>query len=151
MNNKLPTFGTTQSPQVALVSHGSGSGAGFGQGHGGGFGSGVGAGLGSGTGGGYGGGVMTVGGGVTAPKVIHSVDPQFSDAARNAKYEGTVSIQLIVDPQGNPQNIHVIRHLGMGLDAKAIEAIRQYKFKPAMFQGHPVPVQMVIDVTFHLD
>ena len=150
MNRSLPNFGMTQSTQVALVSHGSGNGASFGQGHGGGFGSGMGAGVGPGTGGGYG-GVMSVGGGVAAPQVIHSVEPQFSDAARNAKYQGTVSIQLIVDPQGNPQDIHVIRHLGMGLDAKAIEAIRQYKFKPAMYQGHPVPVQMVIDVAFHLD
>ena len=61
-----------------------------------------------------------------------------------------VSIQLIVDSQGNPQDIRVVRHLGMGLDEKAIEAVRQYKFKPAMYQGHPVAVEMVIDVDFHL-
>jgi TonB family protein len=127
-----------------------GGGSGFGQGSGGGIGAGSGGGVGIGSGGGYGGGLMSVGGGVSAPQVIHSVDPEFTDAARQAKYEGAVSIQLIVDRQGNPENIQVVRHLGMGLDEKAIEAVRQYKFRPAMFQGKPVPVQMVINVNFHL-
>ena len=93
---------------------------------------------------------MSVGGGVSAPQVIHSVDPEFTDEARRAKYQGVVSIRLIVDRQGNPQNIHVARHLGMGLDEKAIEAVRQYKFSPAMYQGHAVPVQMEINVNFQL-
>ena len=104
-----------------------------------------------GTGGGYGGGVMSVGGGVAAPRVIHSIVPDFSPEARAAKYQGIVSIQLIVDPEGNPEDIRVVRHLGMGLDEKAVEAVRQYKFKPAMYQGHPVPVQIVVDVNFTLD
>ena len=93
---------------------------------------------------------MSVGGGVSAPVVIHSVDPEFTENARNANYQGTVSIQLIVDAQGNPQNAHVVRHLGMGLDEKAIQAVNQYKFRPAMYQGHAVAVQMIIDVDFHL-
>jgi protein TonB len=151
INNHLPNFGMPTSPQVAMVSQGSGGGGGFGQAGGGGIGVGHGAGVGPGTVGGYGGGIMTVGGGVTAPQLIHSVKPEFSDAATRAKYEGVVSIQLIVDPQGNPQNVHVVKHLGMGLDEKAIEAVQQYKFRPAMYQGHPVPVQMVIDVNFQLD
>ncbi len=93
---------------------------------------------------------MTVGGGVTAPQVIHTVEPEFTDAARQTKYQGIVSIQLIVDPQGNPEDIRIVRHLGMGLDEKAIEAVKQYKFRPSMYQGHPVPVQIFIDVEFHL-
>ncbi|MEO6965931.1 MAG: hypothetical protein ABI076_08555, partial [Acidobacteriaceae bacterium] len=88
MNNKMPVFGDSQSPQVALVSQGGGSGAGFGQGSGGGIGSGHGAGVGPGTVGGYGGGIMSVGGGVTAPQLIHRVKPEFSDAATTAKYQG---------------------------------------------------------------
>lgn len=148
-DNKMPNFGDTQSPQVALASQGGGSGSGFGQGAGGGIGSGRGAGVGRGSVGGYGGGVMSVGGGVIAPQVVHSVEPEFSDAARQTKYQGVVSIRLIVDTQGNPENIQVVHHLGMGLDEKAIEAVRQYKFRPAMYQGHPVPVQIVIDVEFH--
>lgn len=149
--NTMPNLGDTSAPQIALVSQGGGTGGGFGQSKGGGIGSGHGAGVGPGTGGGYGGGVMSVGGGVTAPQVVHRVDPEFSDAARQNKYQGVVSIQLIVDPRGNPVDIRIVRHLGMGLDEKAIAAVRQYKFSPAMFQGHPVPVQIVIDVDFHLN
>jgi TonB family protein len=70
--------------------------------------------------------------------------------ARGANFQGSVSIQLIVDSQGNPQNVRVVRHLGMGLDEKAIEAVRQYRFKPALYEGQPVAVQLVIDVDFHL-
>jgi TonB family protein len=149
-DNKMPNIGVPQSTQIAVAAQGLGSGSGFGQGSGGGIGSGSGNGVGAGSGGGYGGGIMSVGGGVSAPQVIHSVDPEFTDEARREKYQGVVSIQLIVDRQGNPQNIHLARHLGMGLDEKAIEAVRQYKFRPAMYQGHPVAVQMEISVNFQL-
>lgn len=143
-------LGAPDSPQIVLASQGAGSGSGFGHGLGGGIGIGHGAGAGPGSGGGYGGGLMSVGGGVSAPQVIHSVEPEFTAEARQANYEGMVAIQLIVDSQGNPQDIRVTRHLGMGLDQKAIEAVRQYHFRPAMYQGHPVSVQMVIEVDFHL-
>jgi periplasmic protein TonB len=149
-DNKMPNIGMPQSTQIAVAAQGLGSGSGFGQGSGGGIGSGGGNGIGMGGGGGYGGGVMSVGGGVSAPQLIRSVDPEFTDEARRAKYQGSVSIKLIVDRQGNPQDVEVVRHLGMGLDEKAIEAVRQYKFSPAMYQGHPVAVQMVINVNFHL-
>jgi TonB family protein len=149
-DNNLANLGVSQSPQILLVSQGRGSGSGFGQGQGGGIGMGHGSGVGPGTGGGYGGGLMSVGGGVAAPQVIHSVEPEFTQEARLANFQGSVSIKLIVDSQGNPQNVRVTRHLGMGLDEKAMEAVRQYKFKPAMYQGHPVSVQIVMDVDFHL-
>lgn len=148
-SSSLPNIGMQKSPQIAVASQGSGSN-GFGIGMGGGMGSGQGDGAGAGAGGSFGGGVMNVGGGVSAPEVIHSTDPEFTAQARAADLQGTVSIQLIVDPQGYPQDVHVVRHLGMGLDQKAVEAVRQYRFKPAMYQGHPVAVQMVIDVAFHL-
>jgi periplasmic protein TonB len=148
-NNILPNFGVASSPQVALASQGRGSGSGFGQGLGGGIGAGRGSGAGPGIGG-YGGGLMSVGGGVSAPQVIHSVEPEFTDDARKANYQGNASIKLIVDSQGNPQDVRLVSHLGMGLDQKAIEAVNQYKFKPAMYQGHSVSVQIVIDVDFHL-
>jgi TonB family protein len=148
--SSVPSFGISQSPQIAMASQGSGSGSGFGQGSGGGIGMGRGGGAGPGSGGGYGGGLMSVGGGVSAPQVIHSVEPEFTEDARRASYQGGASITLIVDSQGNPQDIRVTRHLGMGLDEKALEAVRQYKFKPAMYQGHPVSVQIVIEVDFHL-
>jgi periplasmic protein TonB len=149
-DNSMPNLGMTQSTQVVMKSQGSGNGSGFGQGGGGGIGAGSGGGIGSGTVGGYGGGVMTVGGGVTAPVVIHRVVPEFTDQARRVKFQGVASIGLIVDAQGNPEDVHVVHPLGLGLDQKAVEAVRQYKFKPAMFQGHPVPVQLVIEVDFHM-
>lgn len=149
-STKLPNLGMSDSPQIALASQGKGGGSGFGAGLGGGIGAGHGLGSGPGSGGGYGGGVMSVGGGVSAPVVIHSVEPEFTSEARAAGFQGSVQIQLIVDSQGTPQNVHVIRHLGMGLDQKAEDAVRQYRFKPAMYQGHPVAVQLIIDVGFHL-
>jgi periplasmic protein TonB len=149
-NNRLPTLGMSQSPQIAMASQGAGSGSGFGQGLGGGIGSGHGGGGSAGSGGGDGGGIMSVGGGVSAPQVIHSVDVEFTDEARQANFQGSASIKLIVDSQGNPQDVRLVNHLGMGLDEKAIAAVRQYKFKPAMYQGHAVSVQIVIDIDFHL-
>jgi TonB family protein len=149
-NPSLPNLGMTASTQVALASQGRGSGSGFGSGMGGGIGMGRGVGSGPGSGGGYGGGVMSVGGGVSAPTLVTRIDPEFTEEARQANFQGNVAIQLIVDQQGNPQNIHVVRRLGMGLDEKAVEAVRQYRFHPATYQGHPVAVQIVIDVDFHL-
>ena len=149
-NNSPTHLGMPQSPQIVLASQGMGTGSGFGHGLGGGIGMGHGSGSGPGSGGGYGGGLMSVGGGVSAPQVIHSVQPEFTDEARRTNYEGTVSIQLIVDSQGMPQNIHVTRHLEMGLDQMAINAVRQYRFRPAMYQDHAVSVQMVIEVAFRL-
>jgi protein TonB len=93
---------------------------------------------------------MSVGGGVSAPVVIRSVDPDFTEQARRANFQGSVTLALIIDANGNPQNVHVTNHLGMGLDEKAVEAVQQYKFRPALYQGHPVAVQIVVDVDFHL-
>ncbi|MGA2848731.1 MAG: energy transducer TonB [Terracidiphilus sp.] len=149
-NNNLPSLGVAQSPQIAMASQGSGSGSGFGTGSGGGIGSGRGGGVGAGSGGAYGGGLMSVGGGVAAPQLIHSVEPEFTEQARRENYQGSVSIKLIVDSQGNPQDVRLASHLGMGLEEKAIEAVRQYNFKAAMYQGHPVSVQIVVEVDFHL-
>jgi periplasmic protein TonB len=117
---------------------------------GGGIGIGHGNGTGVGSGGGFGGGVMSVGGGVSAPQLLNHIEPDFTDQARQARYQGVVEIQMIVDSSGNPENIVIVKHLGMGLDEKAIDAVRQYRFHPAMFQGHPVPVRLVVDVDFHL-
>jgi periplasmic protein TonB len=147
---KMPDIGMPTSQQVTLASQGGGSGSGFGSGSGGGIGSGDGGGVGPGEGGGYGGGVMRPGGGVSAPVLIYSVDPEFSDEARRAKYQGVCVVSLIVDAQGNPQNIQIARALGMGLDEKAVEAVRQYKFKPAYFKGKPVPVYINVEVNFRI-
>jgi protein TonB len=149
-NNNLPNLGDPRTSIVGPASNGTGSGAGMGTGSGGGIGSGKGNGYGPGEGGGYGGGLYHVGGGVAAPQLIFSVDPEFSDEARRAKYQGVCVVSLIVDAQGNPQRVAVVRHLGMGLDEKAVEAVKQYKFKPATLQGKPVPVEVNIEVNFRI-
>jgi periplasmic protein TonB len=150
-NPNMPMIGMHSSSNVQLASAGSGSGAGMGTGSGGGLGSGSGNGYGPGSGGNAGGGVYQVGGGISKPVLIHEEEAEFSDEARRAKYQGVCLISLIVDAQGNPQNIHVVRTLGMGLDEKAIEAVRKYKFKPALKDGKtPVPVIITVEVDFHL-
>ncbi len=149
-NANMPDLGLPTSNQVQLASNGTGSGAGMGSGKNGGLGSGNGGGYGPGTGGGTGGGLYHIGGGVSPPVAIYSPEPEYSDEARRAKYAGIVVVSLIVDAQGLPQRVRVIRALGMGLDEKAVEAVRQYKFKPAMFQGKPVPVEVNIEVNFQI-
>ncbi len=148
-DTNLPNVGIPQASAVTL-SAGNGGGSGIGSGNHGGIGSGSGAGIGPGSDGGTGGGVYKPGGGVSSPKVLYAVDPEFSDEARRQKYQGVVVLSLIVDAQGQPQRIHVVRNLGMGLDEKAVEAVRQYKFKPAMKDGKPVPVEINIEVNFQL-
>jgi protein TonB len=97
-----------------------------------------------------GGGLFRVGGGVSAPRPIYDPDPEYSEEARHAKYQGTVLLSVIVGPDGRPHDIRVQRSLGMGLDEKAIEAVRQWKFEPSMKDGHPVAVQVNVEVSFRL-
>jgi protein TonB len=132
-------------------SNGPGLGGGIGSGRGGGVGSGTGPGVGPGHGGGFGGGVFRVGGGISAPRVIEDPKPEYSDEARKAKFEGTVVLWLIVDSNGKPRDVKVVRSLGMGLDEKAVEAVRLWKFRPAMKDGStPVAVEVNVEVNFHL-
>jgi len=140
-DNKMPDLG---SPSSTL------RGFSMGNGTGGGIGSGNGNGIGPGSGGNAGDGVMEVGGGVSPPKVIYQVDAEFSEEARKAKFSGDVYISVIVDEQGRPTHVHVVRGVGMGLDEKAIEAVRQYKFKPAMLKGKPVKVAVDVNVVFNI-
>ena len=150
-NPNLPNIGMSKSANVTLASNGQGGGSGMGTGYGGGMGPGTGNGFGPGSGGNAGGGLYQIGGGVSAPVPIFTPEAEFSDEARRAKYQGVCLISLIVDAQGNPQDPRVIRALGMGLDEKAIEAVRKYKFKPAMKDGRtPVPVRITIEVNFRL-
>lgn len=86
---------------------------------------------------------------VTRPVLIHQVDPEFTPEARKAKYGGVCMVSVVVDTNGNPQNARVVRPLGMGLDEKAIEAIKQFRFKPALKDGKtPVPVMITVEVNF---
>ncbi len=150
---KLPQGGQLGDPLSAVLgplSNGTGSGSGIGSGSGGGVGSGSGPGVGPGWGGGIGGGAYRVGGGVSAPRALFAPDPEYSEEARKAKYQGVVILWLVVGPDGRPRDIRVTRSLGLGLDEKAIEAVRQWKFEPARKDGKPVPVQINVEVSFRL-
>lgn len=133
-----------------IPSNGPGSGAGIGTGSGGGVGPGRGAGFGPGSGGNFGGGAYRIGGGVSAPSVIYKVEPEYSEEARKAKFQGTVVLFVVVDEHGNPTALRVIRPLGLGLDQKAIDAVQKWKFRPGMKDGKAVPVQATIEVNFRL-
>ena len=149
--SNMPNLGNPMSPVPSgPPSNGIGSGGGIGSGSGGGVGSGTGPGVGPGRGGGIGGGVFRVGNGVSPPRALDTPDPEYSEEARKAKYQGTCVLWLIVGPDGNPRDIKVARALGMGLDQKAIEAVRRWKFEPAMKDGRPVAVQINVEVNFRL-
>lgn len=147
--NNMPNFGDPMAHAI-LPSNGTGSGGGIGSGSGGGVGSGKGPGFGPGEGGGTGGGIFHVGGGVSPPRQIYAPEPEFSEEARKAKYQGVCTLGLIVGTDGRPSNIRVLNSLGMGLDEKAIEAVKNWKFEPAMKDGHPVRVEIAVEVDFHL-
>lgn len=136
--------------KLGPASNGPGSGGGIGSGHGGGVGPGGGGGYGPGEGGGFGGGVYKVGNGTTAPVVLYKKEPEYSEEARKAKYQGTVVLYIEVDPSGRAVNPRVLRSLGLGLDEKAMEAVRQWKFKPGYRDGKPVTVAAQIEVNFRL-
>ncbi|MGA8273565.1 MAG: energy transducer TonB [Candidatus Sulfotelmatobacter sp.] len=150
--NHMPNLGVpTAAPMPsAPPSNGTGSGAGIGSGSGGGVGVGHGPGVGAGSGGGIGGGVFKVGGGISAPQPLATPDPEYTEQARQAKTQGTCILWMIVDDQGHPRDIRVVRGLGFGLDAKAIDAVKQWRFQPAMKDGRPVNVQISVEVGFRL-
>lgn len=148
-SNNMPNLGDPLA-HGNVPSNGTGSGGGIGTGSGGGVGSGHGAGFGPGEGGGTGGGVFHVGAGVTPPRVIYQPEIEFSEEARKAKYQGVCVLLLVVDANGRPTNIRVGSSLGMGLDEKAIEAAKKYRFEPGMKDGHPVAVEIALEVDFHL-
>lgn len=87
---------------------------------------------------------------IAAPRAISTPDPNYSPEASKAKLEGTVVLWVIVGPDGCAHNIRVQRSLGKGLDEKAIEAVRQWKFRPATKNGVPVAVQVNIEINFRL-
>src|SRR6516225_4937151 len=147
----LPNLGDPLARMPTLnESNGTGSGGGIGSGSGGGVGSGSGPGVGPGHGGGFGGGAYRIGNGVSAPRALETPDPEYSEEARKAKYQGVVVLWLIVGPDGKPRDIRVTRPLGMGLDQKAIEAVNRWRFEPAMKDGKPVAVQINVEVNFRL-
>jgi TonB family protein len=149
MAQNAPVWGDPQGVN-GPPSNGPGTGGGIGSGNGTGIGSGTGGGLGPGEGGGYGGGVFSVGGDISAPVPIFQPEPGYSEEARKAKYQGTVVLWIVVDAKGNVTDARVAKPLGLGLDEKAVETVRTWRFKPAMRNGTPVPVRVIVEVSFRL-
>jgi len=143
-DSSMPNIGVHNSTNVTLASNGPGGPNGIGTGRDGDYGPGNGSGRGPGTGD----TIYVPGQGVIAPTLLLAPEAEFSDEARRQKYQGVCMVSIIVDAHGIPQNVHVIRALGMGLDEKAVEAIRRYRFKPGTKDGKPVPVLISVAVDF---
>ena len=139
-------------PTPAVPSQGLGTGGGAGTGKGGGVGPGSGDGLGPGYGGGTGGGAYRPGNGVISPDVIHEEKPQYTSEAMRAKVQGVVEVEAIVLTDGTVGQVRIVRSLDdrFGLDQKAVEAVRRWRFRPGTRMGSPVPVLVNIELTFTL-
>jgi TonB family protein len=131
-------------------SQGSGSGHGVGTGRGSGVGEGTGAGIGPGSGGGTGGGPYRPGSGITAPDLVHEVKPEYTEEARRAGVEGDVVLEIVVRHDGTVGQVKVVQGLRGGLDRRAIDAVRQWRFSPARRFGAPVDVVVEVAVEFKL-
>ncbi len=140
-------------PSISVPSQGSGVGGGAGTGRGTGIGEGSGSGVGPGTGGGFGGGAYQPGvNGVSMPEVISEKKPEYTSAAMRAKVQGTVEVQAVVNPDGTVGDVRIVRSLDdrFGLDEEALKAVRLWRFRPGVKGGRPVPVLVVIELTFTL-
>jgi protein TonB len=118
-------------------------GPGFGPGTGG-------PGVGPGGGGGGGDQPMTITVGMTRPVIVHSVQPRYTELARRAGIQGTVIVEAVIDQKGQVTNVRVLRGLPMGLDRAAVEAIQQWRFKPALLDDRPVKVFFTLTVNFSI-
>jgi protein TonB len=149
---QLQLPGAIESANVASESQGSGSGGGSGTGTGTGIGDGQGSGLGRGFGGGTGGGAYRPGAGITLPRVLREVKPQYTADAMRAKVQGSVWLECIVMEDGTIGDVRVTRSLDpiFGLDQEAIKAAKLWRFAPGMRLGQPVPVIITIELTFTL-
>jgi periplasmic protein TonB len=146
-----PLPGVLVTQQAAVTpSTGTGTGGGGGTGTGGGIGPGTGSGLGPGSGGGTGGGVYRVGSGVSSPIVVFEKRPAYTADAMRARIQGAAWVAAIVMPDGSVGGAHIVRSLDstFGLDEEAIKAVKQWRFQPGTRLGKPVPVEIVVEVTF---
>jgi protein TonB len=138
------------SPAAEPDSRGPGTGAGIGSGRGGGLGEGDGSGIGPGSGGGTGGGPYRPGAGITAPSILREVRPDYTDEGRRRAIEGDVVLEIVVKADGSVGSVKTLQGLGAGLDQRAAEAVRQWRFNPARRYGTPVDVIVEVAVEFKL-
>jgi TonB family protein len=148
--DKVDAPGTLAPAPPGPPSNGPGTGGGVGSGSGNGIGEGRGGGIGPGWGGGTGGGPYQPGSGVAPPVLLREVRPGYTDEARRRSIEGDVLLEIVVRQDGSVGNVRVTRTLGAGLEQKAIDAVRQWRFGPARREGQPVDVVVEVSVEFKL-
>lgn len=139
-----------ESPKEAPPSQGPGMGGGAGTGRGTGLGEGTGSGIGEGEGGGTGGGPYRPGSGVEPPRLIKEVRADYTDEARRANVVGEVVLEIVVRRDGSVGDVKIVKRLGSGLDQRAVQAVRQWRFAPARLKGTPVDVIVEVAVEFKL-
>ncbi len=142
--------GVLTSTAPAATSQGSGAGGGAGSGGGTGLGEGTGPGIGDGTGGGTGGGPYRPGSGITPPTILQEVKPDYTEDARRRSLSGDVVLEIVVRSDGRVGAVRIVQGLGAGLDQRAVEAVRQWRFSPARRFGTPVDVLVEVAVEFRL-
>jgi TonB family protein len=130
--------------------NGAGIGGGVGTGAGTGLGSGQGSGIGAGSGGGTGGGPYQPGNGIDPPTLLREVKPAYTDEARRKAIEGNVVLQIVVRADGSVGDVKVMHTLAAGLENRAVDAVRQWRFSPARHQGTPVDVLVEVSVGFSM-
>jgi TonB family protein len=139
-----------KTPPVMEDSRGPGVGGGTGNGQGTGLGGGDGAGIGPGSGGGTGGGPYRPGSGITAPAIVREVKPDYTEEGRRRNVEGDVVLEIVVRSDGAVGSVKLLQGLGAGLDQRAVEAVRQWRFSPAKRYGTPVDVIVEVAMEFKL-
>jgi TonB family protein len=138
------------SPAAESDSHGPGAGGGVGSGQGTGVGPGDGSGIGPGSGGGTGGGPYRPGTGITPPSILREVTPDYTDEGRRRAIQGDVVLEIVVRADGTVGSVKTLQGLGAGLDQRAADAVRQWRFNPARRYGTPVDVIVEVAVEFKL-
>jgi protein TonB len=142
--------GVIDDPRGDADSRGAGDGGGNGTGQGTGNGQGLGSGIGEGEGGGTGGGPYRPGSGIEPPRLLHEVKAEFTEEARRRNISGDVVLEIVVTHDGGVGDVKVLQGLGAGLDQRAIAAVRQWRFAPALRRGQPVDVLVEVAVQFTL-
>src|SRR5688572_28492543 len=142
--------GVIEKPAPTPPSQGPGTNGGAGSGRGVGNGEGTGSGIGDGSGGGIGGGPYRPGSGVTPPRLLREVKAEYTEEARRRAVTGDVVLEIVVLRDGSVGDVRVLRGLGLGLDQRAVSAVRQWRFAPSTLRGTPVAVIVEVAVEFTL-
>lgn len=143
-------IGALRQTPVSTDSRGPGKGGGAGTGEGTGIGEGEGTGVGPGSGGGTGGGPYRPGSGIEPPRLLREVKADYTEEARVGGLTGEVVLEIVVRRDGAVGDVRILQGLGAGLNDRAVQAVRQWRFTPARRQGTAVDVIVEVAVEFRL-